>query len=235
MPSQSTIVITGATRGIGEACAREFAKIGWNVIVVGRAKSELEKLAKEIKATAVIGDLTDPKTDQLILKAVGNNSLAALVNNAGIYRNKPFVDTTEADWREQFELNLFATVRLTKSLVPKLRAHGAASIVNISSSVSLRAIPGLSAYSATKAAVDIWTKTLAVELAPKIRVNAVNPGIVDTPIHSFTRAQKNDLKGAQPLGRIGEPQDVAKAVRFLVDAEWLTGVILPVDGGISLV
>ncbi|MEQ1878068.1 MAG: SDR family oxidoreductase, partial [Bdellovibrionia bacterium] len=191
-------------------------------------------LAEDIGGTAVAGDLTDPATDAKILKAIGRGGLAGLVNNAGIFRRLGFADSDERDWRDQFELNLFAAVRVTKSLLPKLKAHGAGSIVNISSTAGARAVAGMSAYSATKAALNNWTQTLALELAPDIRVNAISPGLVDTPLHSFTTKQKNDLKTAQPLGRIGQPEDIATAALFLFESAWITGVILPVDGGISL-
>jgi NAD(P)-dependent dehydrogenase (short-subunit alcohol dehydrogenase family) len=230
------VVITGGSRGIGSACASLFSHMGYGIILVGRDKKRLEIVAHDLETEALVvsTDINESASDSLIKKACGTNSIAGLINNAGIFHRAKFRETDSEIWREQFQTNLFSPVRLTKSLIPLLEKHQKPSILNVASTVGVHPVAGMSAYSATKAAVVNWTKVLALELAPLFRVNCVCPGIVDTPLHSFSKTQKKELANAQPLGRVGTPEEVAASVYFLFASPWTTGAILPVDGGISL-
>jgi NAD(P)-dependent dehydrogenase (short-subunit alcohol dehydrogenase family) len=203
--------------------------------------------------------------------ATENLSLITLVNNAGIFRRQALLpsEALEAQgpdqgpdqwpdqwpgrwqevWRNQMQVNFFAAALLTELLIPELKKNskdfpGEVSIVNVSSTLGFRVIKEVAAYGATKAAMNLWTQSLALELAPHIRANAVCPGLVDTPIHPFHFLEgENKVKalqsmsGMQPMGRIGRPRDIAEAVWFLASPQssWTTGALLPVDGGISLV
>lgn len=240
-----TALITGAGSGIGRACAERFLREGFRVVAVGRKIAPLGDVVARApagRALAISCDLTkasdvDRLTQQLAHDSQFGATLKVLVNNAGIYERKPLVSADDAHWAAMFETNLMGPVRLTRSLYPLLRANQGV-VINVSSTLSLRSIQEAAAYSAAKAAMNSWTETLALESAPDgVRANCVAPGIVDTPIHAFTAEQKTQFAGFQPLGRVGEPADVAHAVWSLAapGSEWITGSILKVDGGIHLV
>jgi NAD(P)-dependent dehydrogenase (short-subunit alcohol dehydrogenase family) len=167
--------------------------------------------------------------------------LKALINNAGLYERKTFFETKDEDWERQWRTNLQAPVELCRHLHPLLMKAAPASVVNISSTLGLRPVAQTAAYSATKAALNSLTQTLALEWAPHVRVNAVCPGIVDTPIHTFHElAEGSEVRRgvheAHPLGRMGRPEHIAAAVDFLLseDSNWTTGSLWTVDGGIHL-
>lgn len=241
-------LISGGGSGIGLAAAKLFIKNGWDIIVIGRRREPLEALKAKYpeNAHAIACDLTSSaQVEGLKLKIENGpqyHSLKCLVNNAGQYVQAKFQDTTDGVWQNLFEVNFFGSIRLTRALLPTLlRNHG--NIVNVSSTLGLRPSPSTLAYSATKAAMISWTQGLALELAPDVRVNAVCPGLVDTPIHKFHQlgpeqlaAEKKKLGPIQPLGRIGEAEEIAEAIYFLgsEQSSWTTGSTLSVDGGIHL-
>lgn len=248
-----TALVTGSSKGIGAATARRLHQGGYFVYLHGRNRSDLEALEAELgqQDSIVVADLKDPRgADSLASQvreklAEGKHELKMLVNNAGIFA-RGFSDTTSSEiWREQMQVNLFAPVRLTELLLPELRRAGQSSIVNVSSTLGLRPTADTGAYSASKAALINWTKSLALELGPAgIRVNCVCPGIVDTPIHPFHAQEPEEkkktlqgLRSLQPMGRIGRPNEIAEAISFLGGdrSPWTTGAILSVDGGINLV
>lgn len=242
-------IITGAGSGIGRAIAIEFAKHGYFVFLMGRNKENLEETALRCRAGASLlsCDINDESAVKKRIQEAFSNPLVqteVLINNAGIYRNESSQNFQTETWIEQLQTNLIAPVRLTSLVIPHFIKAKKGSIVNISSTLGLKPAPMTGAYSASKAALNNWTLCLAQELGSHgIRANAVCPGIVDTPIHSFhhkdesTKKQIVDSMGKlQPLQRIGTPEEIAKAAYFLGsdDSSWTTGSLLSVDGGINI-
>ena len=251
VPSPETryALITGAGSGIGLATAEHFIKNNWKVIAVGRTQSKLEELRSKFpdQVMAVQCDIANASDVSKLLSKITSlvPQIKALVNNAGIWKRLSFLETDDAIWREQFETNILGSVRITRDLLKlSIAQKSALSVVNISSTLGVRPVAETAAYSASKAAMVSWTQTLALEMAKyKIRVNCICPGIIDTPIHHFhgdsspeSTALRASLQNAQPLGRMGKPEDVASGVFYLCsnEAEWVTGSTLNIDGGISL-
>ena len=238
-------VVTGASKGIGASIAKHLAAEGASVVVnYASSKTGADMVVTQIasaggKAVAVQGDVAKKADiDRLFVetkKAFGHVDI--LVNNAGIYEFAPLEQITEEHFHKQFNLNVLGLLLTTQEALKHFNPAGG-SVVNISSLVSTLAPPFGSVYSATKGAVDVITGSLSKELgARKIRVNAVWPGLVETEgTHSsgFTSGEFHDeyVKNA-PLGRIGQPQDIATAVTFLAsdDSLWITGETLLVSGG----
>ncbi len=242
-------LITGAGSGIGLATAEHFLKNNWKVIAVGRTLSKLEKLRSKFPESVVTiqCDLANSTDVANLISKVSKQvpQIKALVNNAGIWKRLSFLDTDDNTWREQFETNVLGSVRITRELLKlSIAQKTSLSVVNISSTLGVRSIADTAAYSASKAAMVSWTKTLALEVAKNgVRVNCICPGLVDTPIHDFhgddspaSVALRASLQNAQPIGRLGKPEDVAAGVYYLCsdEAAWVTGSTLIIDGGISL-
>jgi len=246
---KKSALITGAGSGIGKATALEFSRQGYFVYLMGRSKEKLEEVALQCRSGAALMscDLKDVEQVEKRVKEITESplyQLEVLVNNAGIYKTHRIEESTDDLWREQFEVNMLAPMRLTRLLTPYFKRHGKGSIVNISSTLGLKPAGPTGAYSASKAALNNWTQLLAQELGPHgIRVNCICPGLVDTPIHPFNAlsgaAKEEALKGMahlQPLGRIGTPEDVARSIYFIGSelSAWTTGAVMAVDGGINL-
>lgn len=239
------VLITGAGSGIGAAAAAVFSEQGWKVYLLGRTKSKLESVQKVLKSSSELieCDLNSEASLNNIERLIKNLSLDCLVNNAGIYEPAPFDKSKKESWKSQFQTNFFAAVQLTQYCWQSL-IKNKGSIINVSSTLGLRPIENTSAYSASKAAMNNWTQTLALEAGPLgVRVNAICPGLTDTPIHFFHGSEKQDhqllrnkLDQMQPLKRMGTPSDIAKAIYFAASdqSSWLTGALIPVDGGIGL-
>lgn len=243
---KNAVAITGAGSGIGAATAIEFSNHKYHVFLIGRDVQKLKKTASLCQnSTEIITcDLQNSKSISNCAKSIKKitKSLSGIVNNAGIYKSvNPTEDSLE-NWGSQFQTNLFGAVQLTYELLPLLNKY--AFITNVSSTLGLRPTGNSCAYSASKAAMNSWTQSLALALAPKkIRVNAVCPGLVETPIHGFDKMSSllkkktlETMKDFQPLGQVGKPEDIAKAIYFLssTDSNWTTGTLLSVDGGINL-
>lgn len=243
-------VITGASSGIGAETAKLFSKKGYFVFLAGRNADRLAEVALQCPAGASLLKIDFEKPETLKkyaehLSGRADINLEVLVNNAGIYENHDFQGGSSDLWMRQFQVNLLGPIQWTQMLMPLLEKSGAGSIVNVSSTLGLRAGATSGAYSAAKAAMNSWTQSMAIEYGPKkVRVNAICPGIVDTPIHSFHSLPDQDkqkrLQGMaklQPLGRIGKPEEIAEAIYFLASEQsaWTTGALLSVDGGINLV
>ncbi len=243
-----TAVVTGASKGIGAGIAKAFGAEGANVVVnYARAKDDAEKVAAEVqkaggKAIIVQGDVSkQADVDRLFAetkKAFGKVDI--LVNNAGVYEFAPIEQVTEASFHKMFDLNVLGTVLSTQAAVKNMNGSGG-SIINVSSVVSLTPPPSGSLYSATKGAVDVITRSLALELGPRnIRVNSLSPGLVETEGTRSAGTSEGDFKtfavSRTPLGRVGVPDDIAKVAVFLAsdDSAWMTGEVLPVGGGARL-
>jgi 3-oxoacyl-[acyl-carrier protein] reductase len=243
--SGKTAVVTGASKGIGASIAKQLASEGASVVVnYASSKTGAQEVVAEItraggKAIAVQADVARKADIKRLFastkKAFGR--LDILVNNAGIYDMTPLEQITEEHFHKQFNLNVLGLILTTQEAL-KLFGPNGGSIINVSSVVSSWGTPGGSVYSATKAAVDAVTRSLGKELgARKIRVNSVNPGMVETEgTHSAGILQSDFRKQVQastPLGRIGVPQDIAPAVVFLAsaDSSWITGETLYITGG----
>ena len=239
-------VVTGASKGIGAAIAKQLAADGAAVVVnYSSSKKDADDVVANIekgggKAIAVQANLAKKSDINRLLaetkKAFGH--LDILVNNAGIYEMQPLESVTEEHFHKQFDLNVLGPLLASQEALKYFGPNGG-SIINTSSIVSTGRIPGASVYSATKAALDAMTRSLANELGPrKIRVNAVNPGMVETEGTHSAGITKSDfrkqIEATTPLGRIGQPQDIAPAVAFLAspEAAWITGETLFITGGL---
>ena len=238
-------VVTGASKGIGASIARQLAAEGAAVVVnYASSKSGADQVVSEItrnggRAVAVQADVSKKaEIDRLFAETkTAFGRLDILVNNAGIYEFAPLEQVTEDHFHRQFNLNVLGLVLATQEAVKQFGPDGG-SVINVSSVASTLAPPGGSIYSATKGAVDTVTKSLAKELGPrKIRVNAINPGMIETEgVHAagFIGGDFHKNAVAQtPLGRIGQPDDVATVATFLAspDSGWITGETVQVAGG----
>ncbi len=244
--SGKVAVVTGASKGIGAAIAEELAKDGASVIVNYATSSQgADAVVAKItaaggKAKAVRADVSKPaEAKQLIASAVAEfGRIDILVNNAAVYDFLPLNEITEAHFDRMFDLNVKGLLFTTQAAAAAI-GDGGGSIINIGSMASQTPPPGSSVYSATKGALDVITKGLAGELGPrKIRVNAVLPGPVET---EGTQSMDNwdqfkaMLVPRTPLGRVGQPRDIATVVSFMAsdEAGWITGQIIPAAGGLS--
>ncbi len=238
-------IVTGASKGIGAAIAKALAAEGAAVVVnYSSSREGAERVVAEIagnggRAAAVQANVAKKAEIERLFtetrKAFG--ALDILVNNAGIYEFSPLERITEEHFHRHFDLNVLGLLLMTQEAIKDFNAAGG-SIINISSVVSTAAIPGSSVYTASKAAVDAVTRVLARELAGrKIRVNTVNPGMIETEgLHATGMAGgdfRKQVESQIPLGRIGQPQDIAPAVVFLAspDAGWITGESYYISGG----
>ncbi|MCI0341672.1 MAG: glucose 1-dehydrogenase [Planctomycetales bacterium] len=242
-----TALVTGGGSGIGRAVAVGLAREGARVTLTGR---RVEKLAETVRlcreaggeARAAEGDLRAPGVGaRWVAESAGAAGLDILVNNAGVIGTGGILDGIEAEWRRILDTNLEGMFQVTRAAAPRMAGRKGAAILNVSSVCSLRPYGNLLAYCVSKAATDMFTQCLALELAPKgIRVNAVNPGVVRSELHVKVvpdyGAWLARAKETHPLGTHGEPEDVASLALFLLsdEARWVTGGIFSVDGGRAL-
>jgi len=242
--------ITGGGSGIGKETAARFIAEGGKVAINGRDLAKLEAAAREIDPTGKhiivsAGDIADPATGAALVEATVSRfgKLDVLVNNAGVFNPKPFLDLTEADYDWYLDTILKGKFFTAQAAAKAMREHGGA-IVQTGSMWAIQAIGATpsAAYSAANAGVHAMVRNLAIELAPlKIRINAVAPAVVETPVYN-TFLSDDQVKevlptfdALHPLGRNGQPRDIAEAILFLASdqASWITGTVLPVDGGVT--
>ena len=232
-----TALVTGASRGIGRAIAAELAAAGASVVVGYRSgQQEAEALAAEIGGSAIQADVSNPDDARRLVEEAGD--LDILVNNAGLTRDGLLARMSDEDWRTVIDTNLSSVFYTCRAVTRPMMKKRAGSIVNISSVVGVHGNWGQTNYAASKAGIIGFTKSLARELGSRnVRANVVAPGYVKTQL---TDVLPEDATAAMlqntPLGRLGEPEDVAGAVRFLCSeaASFITGEVLLVDGGLGM-
>jgi 3-oxoacyl-[acyl-carrier protein] reductase len=232
-----TALVTGAARGIGKAIASELARAGASVVVGYRSgPEEAAALANEIGGRAVQADVANAEEAKRLVDEVGE--LDILVNNAGLTRDTLIARMSDEDWRTVIETNLGGVFNTCRAAVRGMMRRRSGSIVNVSSIVGLRGNPGQTNYSASKAGIIGFTKSLARELGSRgVRANVVAPGYVSTRLtDAIADELQQQMLAATPLGRFGDPEDVAAAVRFLCsdEASFITGEVLVVDGGLAM-
>lgn len=242
MNTQKTAIVTGGGSGLGLAIGRKFAANNIRTVIIGRDKNKLEAAAKEISTgvETISFDLTELSKIPALVQELHKKyvTIDILVNNVGINQKKSALEVSDADFQNILQTNLNSVFALTREVAKGMIASGKGSIVNISSMASQYGIPLVVAYTASKSAIEGITKSLAVEFSPYgVRVNCVAPGFIETEMSA--KALNNDperkhkVLSRTPMARLGQPEDVAKAVYFLAgdEAAFITGSILRVDGG----
>jgi NAD(P)-dependent dehydrogenase (short-subunit alcohol dehydrogenase family) len=243
-------IVTGGSSGIGKETAKRLVAEGASVVLSGRDEAKLHSAAKEMDAgndqvRVLAGDIAKPATGAALVEHAERQfgGLDILVNNAGVFRPKPFIEVSEEEYDWFLDTILKGKFFLAQAAAKAMKKRGGGAIVHTGAMWALQAIGATpsSAYSAANAGVHALVHNLALELAgDKIRINAVAPAVVETPLYStfLTREQVQKtlptFNAFHPLGRIGQPADVAEAILFLASdqSSWITGTILPVDGGV---
>ena len=242
-----TIIVTGATSGIGRATAEAFGRQRGSIVLVGRNETVLREVSQRVKDTGAQAvscavDITSPEAADRIVRAALDMSGAidVLVNAAGVIASGMLEATSDEVWDTMLAVNVTAPFKLMRAAMPQLKARKG-TVVNVSSVNGLRSFPGVLAYCVSKAAVDQLTRCAAIELAPLgVRVNAVNPGVTITNLHRRSGMGETQYaaflersKETHPLGRPGQPDEIAELILFLASdrAGWMTGETIPIDGG----
>ena len=234
-----TVVVTGAARGVGRAVGERFRDAGATVYLVDSDAAEIKAAAAETGATGLVADVADTGQVEAAVERVVAESgrIDVLVNNAGILRDGMLWKLSDEDYEAVMAVHAGGTFRFTRAAVPHFRRQGGGRIINVTSYTGLRGNPGQSNYAMAKAGIIGFTKTAAKELARfGVTVNAISPNARTRMIESVPAEALDRLTAAIPMGRFAEPAEIAGAVAFLAsdDAAYITGVVLPVDGGISL-
>src|SRR5271169_870174 len=232
---QKVAVVTGASRGIGAGLAKGFCEIGYGVVANSRSISNSD-ISGDPDVLVIDGDIACPDTAERIFSAAIDRfgRIDTLVNNAGVFIPKPFIDYSEADFAMMTAVNLAGFFHISQKVASWMLRTGSGHIVNITATIAEQPMASLPAALAAlvKGGLNAVTRSLAIEYASRgIRVNAVSPGVIKTPMHS--PGTHEFLAGLQPMGRMGETQEILDAVLFLEKAAFVTGEILHVDGGAS--
>lgn len=241
MVEEKKALVTGGNSGIGYATARLLRAHGYEVTITGRSQDRLEKAAVELGVRGVVADAGNVEDIRRVAEDYLGDGLDLLVNNAAIARSLPLGECTSADFDEIFHVNVRGPLLYVQALLPALvKRQG--SVVCVSSVIVDKAAPNTSLYAASKGALDALVRSLAKELSDKkVRVNAVAPGAVDTPIFGkmgFSPEERDALRKRQesniPMGRYGHPEEVAKVIVAMAEATYVTGAIWRVDGGVTI-
>jgi 7-alpha-hydroxysteroid dehydrogenase len=238
-------LVTGAGKGIGAGCAIGLAEAGADIVLASRTASDLEAVAGEVRARgrrALVVPTDVTESDQLgaLVEATVAEfgRLDILVNNAGGWMPRPFLQTSQRNLEAALRFNVTSAFVLSQLAVPHMIAGEGGAIVNISSRSASMVQPAFTAYAASKAALSMLTRAMAPELAPKIRVNAIEVGGVETAALESVLTDatvREQLEGNTPMRRVGQPEDIAAAVLFLASdaSSWVTGKIFEIDGGVE--
>ena len=238
-------IITGAGTGIGKACAVALAREGARVVLIGRRRDPLEAVAREIGRDSCVipGDVSRKEDiDRILETAIGQlGEINILLNNAGILHIGTLEQITESQWDETFNVNVRGLWLLSRAVLPHFRKAGGGSIINMASVLGINGARSRAVYAASKGAVILLTKCMAIDHAPdKIRANCICPSFVETDLTAAVlskapdpSAVRQERVGAHPIGRLGRPEDVSGLAVYLASDEssWVTGAVYPVDGG----
>jgi NAD(P)-dependent dehydrogenase (short-subunit alcohol dehydrogenase family) len=244
-----TVMVTGASSGIGRACARALGAEGANLVLAGRRRDRLDDVAAELKTAGreslvVTGDTRDEAAcASWVKQALARfGALDGLVNAAGVLGNGSVIETSTAEWDRMMDVNVNGVMQVTRAAAEALKA-ARGSVVNLSSVAGIRPYANLAAYCVSKAAVEMYTRCAALDFAPfGVRVNAVAPGVVVTELHTVTGAVADYQaflergKVTHPIGRVGQAGEVASLILYLLSEEagWITGASMSIDGGRAL-
>ena len=234
------VIVTGAAQGIGEACARRFAREGAKVVIADVADARGQALARELSATFVHCDVGDKaQVDTLVAQVVqSHGGIDVLVNNAGIFRAADFLDVTEEDFDAVLRVNLKGAFLMGQAVAREMTRQASGVIVNMSSVNGVMAIPNIASYNVSKGGINQLTRVMALALADHgIRVNAVAPGTIATELAAqavlTSEAARTKILSRTPMKRLGQPEEIADVVAWLASdaASYVTGEIVTVDGG----
>ncbi len=236
---RKTALVTGGNSGIGFETAKELRQRGYTVYIAGRDRDRVMQAAAALEVEALIADLAVPSDLESLVLPFQEMGLDALVNNAGMARFVPIGEYTEQVFDDHFYTNVRGPLLLIQAALPALEKRRG-SVTNVSSIITRRGSPGFATYAATKGAIEALTRNLASELAPRnVRINAVCPGAIDTPIFSKSgiapealRVAKEDLLAKIPLRRFGHPKEVADVIIGQLESTYTTGSVWEVDGGV---
>ncbi len=245
MTTKKIAIVTGGGSGLGLAIATKFTQSGITTIIVGRDENKLSAAKEKLGELCLTQccDLSDLKTIPKLVQDIINNhgQIDILVNNAGINQKKEFTEVTDEDFQRIIQTNLTAVFSVSREVVKCMKEARSGSIINISSMAAQYGLPKVIAYSASKTAIDGMTRAMAVELAPLgIRVNAIAPGFIYSDMTATALdadpERKAKVFSRTPMGKMGQPEDIAEAAYYLASdaSKYVTGVVLPVDGGNSI-
>lgn len=234
-----TVVVTGSARGIGKEVARTFAAAGASVYLVDPDADEVKTAADEVGGTAIVGDVSSTRDvqdaiDQMVRET---GRVDIVVNNAGILRDKVLWKLTDDDWDQVLAVHAGGTFRMTRAAVPHFREQGYGRVINVTSFTGLRGNRGQANYATAKAGIIGFTKTAAKELAAfGVTVNSISPNAETRMIASIPEDRREAVTAEIPLKRFAQPSEMASAIAFLASEEagYITGTVLPVDGGLAM-
>jgi 3-oxoacyl-[acyl-carrier protein] reductase len=235
----ATVIVTGAARGIGLALSQAFADAGADVFMIDSDEAVLSEAAGEVGGVAMVADVTSTEDVNRVVDAIAQRTgrVDVLVNNAGLLRDQVVWKMDDADWNLVLDVSLGGTFRFTRACIPHFRARSHGRIINVTSYTGLHGNVGQSAYAAAKSGVIGFTKTVAKELVRfGVTVNAISPNARTRMIDSIPEERLKEIAALVPLGRFAEPSEIAAGVMFLAsdEAAYITGIVFPIDGGVSM-